>query len=458
MGENQGTSNPHSKQGLLPWLEKFYDQTVDSSVIQITAHPEMTHPPPLAEELWYSYCILCRRGSWKAVCMEISENTIGTRFQRYIGSYDNGAEGPLVICIGGIHGNEPAGALALQRVMARLKETMPPFRGRLLALAGNVQALNAGRRYFRRDLNRMWLPARVQSCAHSATVPKEAEEAEQEELLVVITEALARHRGEVIFLDLHTTSSAGAPFALISDTLTNRRLAQALGTPLILGLEESIDGTILNYINELGYAAIGFEAGQHDAPQSIENHAAAVWITLVEAGCLAAGDVPTLPALRDTLRRAGRGLPTVFEVRYRHAITAEDAFVMQPGFANFARVTNKQPVATDRRGSVCVRESGYLFMPLYQALGEDGFFLVREIKPFWLRVSEWLRQAGADELLHWLPGVRYLAGDKNSLIINTKIARWFVIEICHLLGFRKHAQTGDQLIISRRKQGAGTMS
>ncbi|MBL8206627.1 MAG: succinylglutamate desuccinylase/aspartoacylase family protein [Blastocatellia bacterium] len=361
-------------------------------------------------------------------------------------------EGPLVICIGGIHGNESAGAFALQRVVTRLKETTPLFQGRLLAVAGNVRALNAGVRYFRRDLNRMWLPARVQTLSKNTVAHETAEDAEQQELLAIIREALAQGPTKVIFLDLHTTSSDGAPFALISDTLTNRRLAQALGTPLILGLEESIDGTILNYINEMGHAAIGFEAGQHDAPQSIENHVAAVWITLVEAGCLVPEAVPDLAAMRATLRRASRGLPSVFEVRYRHAITAADAFVMQPGFANFARVEKQQPVAEDCRGAVRANESGFLFMPLYQALGEDGFFLVREIKPFWLRVSSWLRRASADELLHWLPGVHYLGGDKNSLIINTKIARWFVIEICHLLGFRKHAQTGEQLIISRRKQ------
>lgn len=384
--------------------------------------------------------------------MEISENTTGKRFQRHIGSYNGMVEGPLVICIGGIHGNESAGAFALQRVVTHLKETTPLFQGRLLALAGNVQALNAGVRYFRRDLNRMWLPARVQTLSKNTLAHETAEDAEQQELLAIIRDALAQEPTKVIFLDLHTTSSAGAPFALISDTLTNRRLAQALGTPLILGLEESIDGTILNYINELGHAAIGFEAGQHDAPQSIDNHVAAVWVTLVAAGCLTPEAVPDLAAMRATLRRASRGLPSVFEVRYRHAITAADAFVMQPGFANFTRVEKQQAVAEDCRGAVRVNESGFLFMPLYQALGEDGFFLVREIKPFWLRVSSWLRRAGADELLHWLPGVHYLGGDKNSLIINTKIARWFVIEICHLLGFRKHAQTGEQLIISRRKQ------
>lgn len=369
-------------------------------------------------------------------------------FQRYLGSYGNGA--PLVICIGGIHGNEPAGALALQNVLRKLNKTKPAFKGRLLALAGNVKALNEGVRYFHRDLNRMWVPERVQSLPKAET----PEEMEQQELLAIISEAVAQQPVGVIFLDLHTTSSDGAPFALISDTLLNRRFALQLRTPLILGLEESIEGTILNYINDLGHAAIGFEAGQHESPQSVKNHEAAVWITLVAAGCLTPEQVPDLPAHRQTLIEASRNLPSVFEIRYRHAIQAADEFVMNPGFTNFHPVNQTDIVAADRNGKVRVNERGFLFMPLYQKLGEDGFFLVREVRPFWLGVSAWLRHLGVDRLLHWLPGVDYLPADKNSLVINTHIARWFVIEICHLLGFRKHAQVGDQLIISRRKQSA----
>ena len=376
-----------------------------------------------------------------------------TSLQRLIGSYGGDEPGPLVICFGGLHGNEPAGVQALQEIVQTLHRTAPRCKGKFLALAGNLAALAQGRRFVERDLNRMWAAERVRALnAQTLPTAETTEDREQKELLALIETALQSKPGAAIFLDLHTTSADGAPFALISDTLTNRRLAQALGTPLILGLEESVDGTILDYINELGHAAIGFEAGQHDAPQSVQNSIAAIWITLVEAGCIAPADVPDLPALRDTLRRASRGLPSVFEVRYRHAITNEDQFVMQPGFANFAPVTKHQGVAADRRGTVRVPESGFLFMPLYQAQGEDGFFLVREVKPFWLKVSEWLRRTNADQQLHWLPGVHFLAGDKNSLLINTKVARWFVLEICHLLGFRKYSRMNDQLVISRRKQ------
>jgi succinylglutamate desuccinylase len=383
-----------------------------------------------------------------AVIQAITEK----KFQREPGRYSRKQPGPLVICIGGIHGNEPAGALALEVVLKKLNEVNPPFKGEFIALAGNVKALNSGVRYQKQDLNRMWLPDRVRQI--KAQPPEKnatAEEAEQQELLDAIDEALEHHTGDVVFLDLHTTSSEGSPFAIISDTLTNRRLALELGVPIILGLEENLDGTILNYINELGHAAIGFEAGQHRSPASLTNHEAAIWITLAAAGCIKPHDINELYDLRQHLKRSASGIPRVMELRYRHGIDETDEFIMQPGFSNFARVEKGRFLAVDRRGKVMAPDGGLLFMPLYQSQGEDGFFLVREVKLFWLKVSAQLRKWNFDRLLPYLPGVHRLPS-RQSLMINTQIAHWFVIEICHLLGFRKHSQKGGMLIVSRRRQ------
>ncbi len=372
---------------------------------------------------------------------------------RLIGRYGGQTPGPLVIAIGGIHGNEPAGVVALERVLARLQQKAGGFTGELIALRGNTRALSAGRRYLHRDLNRMWLPERVAEVkSQPAPVTGTPEELEQRELLEALETALARRTREAVFLDLHTTSSFGAPFVLVSDTLRNRFLAQQLQVPLILGLEESVEGTTLNYINDLGHTALGFEAGQHDAPSSVEHHEAALWLTLAAVGCVTAADVPDLAACRAKLSGAAQSLPTVFEVRYRHALRPDDDFVMKSGFTNFYPVDKAQNVAQDRQGAVLTREGGYLFMPLYQKQGEDGFFLIRPIRPFWLRVSAWLRRKRCDRVLHWLPGVRKLPAPADGLHINTKIARWFVLEICHLLGYRKYAQTGEELIILRRRQ------
>jgi predicted deacylase len=376
-------------------------------------------------------------------------------FSRCLGSFVGEPDGPMVIGISGLHGNEPAGAIALQQVLQHLHVLQPPFKGRLIGLAGNLEALQRGARYVHRDLNRMWSPARVRELKKQTLLEIETTESrEQRALLAALDEALAGPYSQAVFLDLHTTSADGAPFSLISDTLVNRHFALRLPAPVILGLEENLDGTVLNYINELGHAALGFEAGQHQSPLSVCNHEAAIWITLVAAGCLKPEHVPQWRSLLQTLREATRGLPQVFELRHRHAIQPGDGFVMEPGFVNFQKVERGQLLATDRRGEIRAQESGYLFMPLYQAQGEDGFFLVRQVRPFWLHVAAWLRRWQVDRSLALWPGVRRLAGDPDSLVIDTRVARWFVIEICHLLGFRQHSESGGKLIVTRRKQSA----
>ncbi|HNJ39741.1 MAG TPA: succinylglutamate desuccinylase/aspartoacylase family protein, partial [Acidobacteriota bacterium] len=85
------------------------------------------------------------------------------QFHRIIGTYGGTAPGPQVICIGGIHGNEPAGVHALKRVIHQLNETRPPFQGEIVALSGNLNALNSECRFFSKDLNRQWTTAKIQA-------------------------------------------------------------------------------------------------------------------------------------------------------------------------------------------------------------------------------------------------------------------------------------------------------
>src|SRR5262245_23216279 len=77
---------------------------------------------------------------------------------------------------------------------------------------------------------------------------------------------------------------------------------------------------------------------QYQAPSSVENHEAAIWLMMVEAGCLPPEDAPDLLALRRRLTRTSRGMPPMLKLRYRHAIQETDEFVMELGYTNFPRV------------------------------------------------------------------------------------------------------------------------
>ncbi|HHJ50479.1 MAG TPA: succinylglutamate desuccinylase, partial [Phaeodactylibacter sp.] len=85
------------------------------------------------------------------------------QLERVIGRYTGKEKGPLLICFGGMHGNEPAGVRALE-IMFKMLEVEPlsnpdfSFKGRLLGLRGNLRALQAKKRYIVKDLNRQWTP------------------------------------------------------------------------------------------------------------------------------------------------------------------------------------------------------------------------------------------------------------------------------------------------------------
>ena len=366
---------------------------------------------------------------------------------RILGTYGEDAGGPLVLCIGGIHGNEPSGIVAVRRVIARLEARQPAFRVRLIAVAGNLRALSANRRFVDRDLNRGWSVRRVSEVLER---PATTEDLEQAALLGVLVTAIRDATSDVFLLDLHTTSSTSSPFVTLNDTLEIRTFARRLGLPLVLGMEEEID-TMVDYLSGFGALAIGIEAGRHDDPLSVDVHEAALWVSLSATGCLPEeSGVVDLAACRRRLAEARRGLPDVFEVMYRRAVEPGDAFRMTSGFVNFTPVRAGEIVAHDAAGPVPVPLSGRLFLPLYQAQGDDGYFLVRPIRPVWLAVSRILRRLGAPRLLPLLPGVHRSARRADTLIVSRRVARWLVNEIFHLLGYRRVREAERHVVFRRR--------
>lgn len=363
--------------------------------------------------------------------------------------------GPTLVAVGGLHGNEPAGVLALRRILDRLRgEWGPALRGEFVAIAGNRGALARGRRFLRRDLNRAWTHERVRSLRSGARAEERTDEdREQLELLRILDEIHHDARGDVHVLDLHTTSSVSGPWATVEDTLRNRSFALNFPVPIILGLEEQVEGTLLEHLGRSGHVGLTFESGQHGDPRSVDRTEAAVWVALGASGVLVD---PRLGAVRRARRRLEdqtTALPRVLEVRHRHRIRPGDGFRMRPGYVNLQPVRRGEVLAHDRDGRIVAPETGRVLMPLYQPQGEDGFFLAREFRPFWLRVSAGLRRLELGRAVHWLPGIERVPQDPETLVVDRRIARWFALELLHLLGFRKQRiDEAGRLIVRRRPE------
>lgn len=362
------------------------------------------------------------------------------------------AGGPLLVCIAGLHGNEPAGVAGLVRVIGRLRSDPAGLAGELAGLLGNRRALVEGKRFLRRDLNRMWVPERIERL-RAGGEPTEPEEEEMRALDRELTAVLAAAAGRPVFvLDLHTTSAEGPAFAVLDDTLANRDFALSLSVPLVLGLEEELNGPLLHHLVDQGAVCTGFESGKHDAPEAVDVAAAAVWVALETSGVLLPGRRPEVVAARRRLAAEGDGLPRVTEVVYRRPVVADDGFAMAPGFRGFEPVAAGQALGRDRGGAMTAPRRGRLLMPLYQSQGEDGYFIVQEVRPVWLRVSAAMRRLRLERWLHRLPGVRRHPEIAGAFVVDRRVARWYALQIFHLLGFRRHGAVGRKIVLSRRAE------
>ena len=299
-----------------------------------------------------------------------------------IGWVEGNTGGALLLCVGGLHGNEPAGVRALEEVVGHVESRRHLLAGDFVAVAGNLQALDAGRRFLSYDLNRSWTPARIgavrgrlRPAAGGGTRP---EDRELLRMLAILERVSSRRRGPVYVLDLHSTSGGGGPFSTAGGLPGHRRFAMAVPVPMVRQLNEHLEGTLTRYLDLLGYTATVFECGQHEEPEAKARAVSAVWLAIRAAGLLADPDAPEARRGHKALERECRRLPRILEMTYRHPVEEDDRYVTRPGFRSFQVVREGEVIGDDRHGEVVAPKSGRILMPLYQELGEDGFFVVRD--------------------------------------------------------------------------------
>ncbi len=358
---------------------------------------------------------------------------------RIIGKYIGKINGPTIVFFAGIHGNEKAGVIALQKVFKNIFEHKK--KGNIYGIVGNIKALNENKRFIDNDLNRLWTKSQLESLKTKTNL--NSEEQEQKELYVLIENILNTHQSQPIyFIDLHTTSSKTLPFITINDALINRKFSKLFPVPIVLGIEEYLNGPLLSYINQLGYVSLGFESGQHNDKEAITNCIAFINLALVYTKIISVKKIIGYPIYFNQLRTNSEDLTKIFEVVFLHRISENETFNMLPGFKSFQIINKGLPLANNNSHTIKSVYKGRLFMPLYQKQGKEGFFIIRKIAPIFLKLSEILRRLKIDSLLILLPGVSWETKEKQVLKVNIKIARFFAKSLFHLLGYR--SQTIDK--------------
>lgn len=387
-----------------------------------------------------------------------SERATAPVMDREIGRVVGPSAGPTLIVVAAIHGNEHAGVAAARQLLDELgrRGDLALASGELVAFVGNVGAAREAKRYRVRDLNRVWLPSRVANLRARPRAEVLDEDAEQLELLEAIESAIARARGPVYLVDLHTTSAHGIPFVIFGDTAAQRAFVRDLPIPLIFGLEEQLDGVLSEYGARLGCVTFAVEGGQHDDPASVDNLRAVVLLAASSAGILAEGAQGEVRGAHALLDHRRQGLPRVLEVLSRHAITEADAFEMEPGFRNIDRARAGQRLGRDRGGPIRAPHDGVVLLPLYQGQGSDGFFWGRELGPARLFALEAVRRLGLDRFLDRLPGVERDPAEPARFVVSAPAAELYPRSVYRWLGYRRIREQADAVTIERHAEGWST--
>lgn len=298
---------------------------------------------------------------------------------RTIGSIEGEGEGPTIIALAGVHGNETPGVQAVQKVLEEVREFQPHFKGELIGLRGNMGALEQDVRYIDEDMNRLWFPSileKIQETPEGDIDSYERREVKRllEELNTIIDDA----NEPTILVDLHTFSAEGYMFMITSPDDQQLDLLSELYAPMVFGIEETLRGTTLAYYQTQEIISFGLEGGQHYNELTSYNMTASLMLLLCASGAVDPEEIPVVEEYQQHLKAHTEKLPAQVELVYQHIIEPGDQFSMRPGYKNFQPIKKGEWLANDKHGKIIAETDGFILMPLYQKQGDDGFFIIKQ--------------------------------------------------------------------------------
>lgn len=358
-------------------------------------------------------------------------------------------KGPTLVFFAGMHGNEPAGVRALKNILPLFSDVETS--GNIYGIYGNIKALEENKRFIDDDLNRIWTTERVKALNKKEEFT--TEEHQQKDLYKFLKGILEDNENPVYFIDFHTTSSKTLPFITINDALINRKFSRCFPVPIVLGIEEYLEGPLLSYLNKRGYVSLGFESGQHIDKSAVANCESFIYLATDFTGAMQHSE-EDIKKHYNRLQTASKHNSDVYEVVFKYHITPQENFKMISGFKSFQPIKKGTLLANSNDKPIYSSYSYELFMPLYQNKGNDGFFIIKKIRPFFLKLSALLRQTKADNLLTLLPGISWHNKEEGVLRANLKITRFLAKAIFHLLGYRNKQQDQTHLLLYNRERVA----
>ena len=246
---------------------------------------------------------------------------------------------PELAVVAGIHGDEPCGVRAVERLLAEEPDVDRPVK----LIIANEEALEAGERFLEADLNRVF-PGDPEGDTHESRLARE----------------LAREVQDCTVLALHSTQSYAEPIAVI-DTVDEiaRSFAPLLPVDVLIETDNYTDGRLVEYAH-----TIEMECGLQGTEEAAEN---AYWLT---RAFLAAANALSVPAVDDRLAQPERGEVEVFRL--------DGPIAKPPGGKYDVVVPNFERVEAGERFAIADGEALTADEPFYPVLlsaeGYDDIF------------------------------------------------------------------------------------
>jgi succinylglutamate desuccinylase len=294
-----------------------------------------------------------------------------------IGDVKGHINGPTIVAVAGIHGNEPTGVEAIEYLIDQLEPNKEFLKGRFIGLRGNLKALEKNVRFVDEDMNRLWVTSMLDKIRRTPFEDLKSSERKEVKELLSILDPIVYSNEELIYIDLHTFSNKGAMFTITPKETRHINLISTLKIPLVFGIEHTLIGTSMEYVEEAGHLGFAFESGTHGSEIAKHNAIAGLMTLMVDGGYFPAEKLDKFDMYFSYLMDKVDGFPHKLDFVYKHLIEEKDEFLMNPGFKNFDPVKKGDWLATDKHGKIKAQNDGYLLMPLYQQQGYDGFFIVR---------------------------------------------------------------------------------
>jgi predicted deacylase len=227
---------------------------------------------------------------------------------------------PDFAVLGGVHGDEPCGANAIQRVLAAEPTVEKP----VAFVVANEEAAAAGKRYLEEDLNRAF-PGKADGQTHESR----------------LAARITRELGHCTTLSMHSTQSYEGTFALINDASEElQRILTHLSVDAAVDVGRHSAGRLFEGVPN----TIEVECGYQGSAQATENAVDLVWEFLSATG-IVPGD--SQPHREIPLFRLERQIP-------KSEASSYDVYA-----SNFEQVTAGEPYAAAGDQDVVAEESFY---------------------------------------------------------------------------------------------------